>query len=745
MSKIILLTGLAMSGDHFTIKKAMDNLSCPICYKLFKDAKFLPCHHSYCVECLGKMVKQSKIICPECRGDAVVPEEGVGKLPNNILINRLVDELILKRKFQGEEEFNCEECVVGDPVVSFCSDCTIFYCQMCSEAHKRNRRYCEHNVIMLNDMQSKKDMHIQPKPKALMCTKHDQYELTLFCETCEVLICVYCTSKDHKNHFHDTVNNMSIKHRNSLRETAVNAKEVLRDLCDTHDHIEVAIKKISKQGDDMITDIDKVYGDLIQNLIKQRDYIKKEVHEAVSQKDKVVRAQLNEVELLQAEASGVIDLFDKVQRGSNQEALSMKKQATDRMQKLSERYKGLNTQPLESDTMELVFHNISLPIFCRLFVNVDPTSCEIDNIPERIYKHVKSELKILAKYDSDNKCLKGGSRVSVQLEYNTGNVINAEVTDNNDGSYTASFEAPEVGKTKVLAFINDEEIKGSPSVIMVNNNYPAIKKPTKIINNNTQMGFPWGIACGLNGLWAVADHTNLCVYIYDSQDQLLRKFGTRGKKNGEFDSLYGITFDANNNLYASDYTKNSILKFDIDGRFLLKFGKSGRGNGELKNPVGITAHNGRVFVADANNNRISVFSTDGEFCHHFGSDHLDTPYDLAVDCNNHLLVVDYAKNCVYTFTLTGDYVNEFGALGRHGQLYHPCSIATDNNKCVLVVDTGNHRVVVFDKDGNLLHSFGTRGCGNGQFFDHHGIAINSDSNIIYVSDNRNRRIQIYCL
>ena len=732
-----------MSGDPIVIKKAIDNLSCLICRELFKDAKFLPCHHSYCVKCLGKMVIQSTITCPECRCKADVPEEGVEKLPSNILINGLVDELILKRKFQGEEEINCEECVTGDPVVSFCSDCAIFRCHICSEAHKRNKQYCEHNVIPLCELNTIKDVQIQQKPKLLMCTKHDTYELTLFCETCEVLICSYCAIKEHPDHVHDTVKTMAIKHRNSLREIAVKGDEILSDLCRIHDHIEIAIKRIKKQGDDMITDIDQVYDDLIQNLIKQRDLVKQEVRDAVSQKEKIVTAQLEEVELLQADVVAVKNLFDAMQKGSDQKALSMKKQVTDCMLKLSVEHKALNAEPLESDTMDLVFHNISLPIFSQLFVNVDPANCEMDQIPERVYKNVKSEFKIFAKFNSGYQCLRGGSRVSVQLESSTGNVFDAEVVDNNDGSYTASFEAPEVGETKVSVYINDEQIKGSPRVIMVNHNYPGIKKPTKIIDNNKQMGFPWGIACGLNGLWAVADHSNLCVYIYDGQDQLLRRFGTKGTKIDHFSTLYGIAFDTENNLYATDYSKNRILKFDIDGHHLQTFGKKGKSNGELNNPVGITTHNDRVFVADANNNRISVFDTNGKFCLHFGSDHLDTPYDLVVNCNNHLLVVDYGKNCVYTFTLTGDIINEFGAQGRHGQLNHPCSITTDNNGCILVVDTGNYRVVVFDEDGNFLHSFSSRGCGYGEFFDHHGIAINSDCDIIYVSDNRNHRIQVY--
>ena len=79
------------------IKKAQNNLTCPVCYQLFKNPKYLPCFHSYCEGCLEKMQVQSKVICPECREETMVPV-GVRKLPSNFFINRLVDDLILKKK-----------------------------------------------------------------------------------------------------------------------------------------------------------------------------------------------------------------------------------------------------------------------------------------------------------------------------------------------------------------------------------------------------------------------------------------------------------------------------------------------------------------------------------------------------------------------------------------------------------------------------------------------------------------------
>ena len=39
--------------------------------------------------------------------------------PNNFFINRMVDELILKRKVEGKEEVKCDECDEDEPVVAY--------------------------------------------------------------------------------------------------------------------------------------------------------------------------------------------------------------------------------------------------------------------------------------------------------------------------------------------------------------------------------------------------------------------------------------------------------------------------------------------------------------------------------------------------------------------------------------------------------------------------------------------------
>ena len=241
----------------------------------------------------------------------------------------------------------------------------------------------------------------------------------------------------------------------------------------------------------------------------------------------------------------------------------------------------------------------------------------------------------------------------------TGNVTTGEVRDNNDGSYLVCFVAEQVGEAKLSVAINGERIKGSPYSIVVRN-YQAIDKPSKIVNANGSMGCPWSIAFGSNGLWAVADYSNHCVYIFDDKDQLFRKIGSNGSNNGQLTNPRGVAFDSHNYLYVAD--NHRVQKFDTNGNYLMQFGSKRANDGQLYLPYGVAIHCDKVCVADYHNKRISVFQVDGKFCTSFGSVHLSGPRDVAVSADNHLLVAD-CSNCIYTFTLDGHYVGKFGTQG----------------------------------------------------------------------------------
>jgi DNA-binding beta-propeller fold protein YncE len=56
------------------------------------------------------------------------------------------------------------------------------------------------------------------------------------------------------------------------------------------------------------------------------------------------------------------------------------------------------------------------------------------------------------------------------------------------------------------------------------------------------------------------------------------------------------------------------MKFDKDGKFLMSFGKKGMGPGEFDMPHALAMdQEGRLYVADRQNNRIQVFDQNGKF------------------------------------------------------------------------------------------------------------------------------------
>ena len=724
------------------VKKAQNNLTCPVCYQLFKNPKYLPCYHSYCEECLEKMQVQSKIICPECRKEATVPAGGVKELATNFFINRLVDDLILKKKVDGEQEVKCDKCD-NDPVVSFCPECNSFLCRICNDHHKSNMRYCGHAVVPLTDLKSNKDAHIQAKVKIPLCKEHDE-QLKYYCETCDELVCMYCTVKKHNGHHHDNVKQMATKHRNELKKITDPMEGMIKHLSEVHDNIEKMKKKTKRQGEEVDKKIDGYYDELIEKLMKQKDEVKQQAHDAVSQKLEVLTTQLEEVTLMQAELMSMKELTDALEQSSDQEALSAKKQVSDCVQQLTNEYKKLKFQPIKSSAMDCVPTKDPFPLFVNLYAYVDPYATEVNSLSQCALVGKKVEFMIITKFKSGGTCSTGGSQVCVQLKSFRGNVTAGEVRDNNDGSYMASFITEQVGEAKLSVAINGEQIKGSPYNIIVGRNYKTISKPRKIVRN---MGKPWGIAFGKNGLWVVTDYSNHCVYMFDTWDRIVRKLGSSGSNIGQFNYPLGVAFDSrvHSHLYVVDYGNHRVQKFDTNSNnYLLQFGNEGASDGQLNHPYGVTIHCDKVYVADCGNKRISVFQTNGKYCISFGSDQLSGPHDVTVSVDNHLLVADYDNSCICTFTLDGHYVGKFGTPGSGwGQLRSPNSLITDSNGFIIVADTDNHRISVFDKHGNCLHCFGSNGSANGQFKHPYGITLSVNGSSIYVSDHGNKRIQIF--
>lgn len=688
------------------------------------------------------MAIQSKITCPECRTEHTVLEGEVKELNNNFLICHMVDELMLKRKIEGKVELKCDMCDLFDPVVAFCTDCMLFFCYYCKEAHSYSEKSYEHDIVELTELKSS----ISWKKKALKCREHD-LNLDHYCNACSVLVCKYCIEKDHGKHNCETMEKTINDYRPEFTKTSISMKDMLFDLSDTYKSIEKSINDLREQGEEVNVKIDQHYDELIQKLIEQKELLKQQVQDSVSKKENILTTQLHEVEFIQTKLSGMQDVKVAMERGSDQEMLSAKRSFTDCWKQLSDKYEDIKSMTSKSISIEFVPTEMPLPQFGEVSFTVTSLLFEVKNLPQILYSGQRAEFDIASMDDTGGFSPPQTHQVTVQLVSKTGEVISGDVRPNNDGNYTASLVAQQVGEATLSVDVDSHRTKGSPYNLVVSRNYVAITKCDKTLHNDElEMGHSWGLAFSRNSIWAVAYHSKQCICIFDHEDKLIKKFGQLGSKNGEFRSPHGIAFDDDNHLYVADFSNHRVQKFDIDGNYLSEFGKTDEVT--LKTPVGITVHKDRVYVADKGQDSVVVFTTDGNFCciiNNIGEGQINRPYDVAVNTQNLLLVACMAddKHCICSFSLDGHYMGRFGTLETSGiQLSYPHSLTTDSNGFALVTDTGNHRVCIFDKDGKYMHQFGSKGSKINQFNNPNGIAL-SLSGSIYVGDHLNRRIQMY--
>lgn len=129
--------------------------------------------------------------------------------------------------------------------------------------------------------------------------------------------------------------------------------------------------------------------------------------------------------------------------------------------------------------------------------------------------------------------------------------------------------------------------------------------------------------------------------------------------------LQGRSFGAafsQDHVFVTDIGSDRVEIFDrVSGAHVGGWGGSGSGRSQFDGPLGISIENAEVYVIDAGNARVQVFSQTGEYLRQFSgagtTGQLGFPFDLAV-YNSELYVADNDR--VVVFDPAGNYKRSFG-------------------------------------------------------------------------------------
>ncbi|CAH3106182.1 hypothetical protein pdam_00005620 [Pocillopora damicornis] len=736
-------------------------LKCPICLETYTMPKVLPCLHTFCQHCLHGLINsgENTIICPTCRCEVSVPKEGVGALSTNFFINNMLDFLSVAKS--NSNPVVCSNCDEQNRATSRCIECMEFLCSQCVAAHRRTRMTKEHEVIALGELQSQKEVQ-EKLHRPLLCTVHERDVLKYFCETCDEPVCRECLIIDHREHHYGYLKDVDKKHRSEVGVLVMNTKKRIAPLKE-------AIEKVSEMKQKLDCKLEEVRQEVIQNCKRCREVVQEREEEILTQvnniyrmKSKTLEIQLDELEMMMGNLNSSIDFTESLLRHGNEaEVMLVKKQMTQRLQDLNS--VKLEYLPLEDDLIDYKFSTDEFRKALEYIGEVKvyhayPPYCFATGVGIHRAKSGVEAVFLVTTKDRMNEVFSGrGEPIRVQIDPPEGDPVPTYVIDNEDGTFTISYQPTARGLHQIHITMRNIHINGSPFSVNVTGrmDFGKVGKVMACFGcegaGGGEFNMPWGVTIDdENNHLIVSDCNNHRIQVFDFEGTFMFKFGSEGTDKGQFRYPKGVARAPNGHIMVADSNNHRVQVFNEDGRFIRKFGSFGMERpGLLNHPCGVACTPGElVIVTEQDNHRVQLFNVNGEPVRQFGTQGFSKgqfiyPHHVCVNQRGRIIIADCVNDRVQVFDLEGKYLSDFGKEGSQNGLFDgPEGVACDDEDNILVCDYHNHRVQVFNSNGEFVNAFGAYGEDEGCFKNPCGIAITKEGNIV-VADSGNNRIQVF--
>ncbi|XP_077990214.1 tripartite motif-containing protein 2-like [Glandiceps talaboti] len=668
-----------------------DYLSCTICLEEYKNPKVLPCDHTFCQECLIKIVeREGRLQCSVCDKSCELPDTGVPGLKTNFFMNSLLDIVERCQPTDVSEPGLCEGCD-ENTATNRCVDCYINFCPSCTKPHKRARVTRNHTIITLEEFkEGKSTSHLLPQK--VYCNDHPENEVKYYCESCQVTMCTDCAMIKHRTaeHVYKELTETADKYIIQLKEMVakLRKKEKETERCkseakQTRNQLQVQCQEEEKK-------VRKKAEEIVQKVRKEEKRLVEELKTEYGQKVKTTEVQIDEWEMKHGNISSTCGYLEALMHhGSAAQLMTNKQQTIQHIESLITMDTKPNIKPEvmafkpaaealgqgmlgllcrkteKSDTISKTRHVVDTCMGQRsrdhstdtgnmktTMSEICASKCTVDKLPSKLLEGESGDIVIRTK-DSQGRQVIPTPAVTAQMRKPDGTREDVKVTDNRDGTLVFTVRGEMEGRHQVTMAIGDQPIHGSPFNIPVTKRMNAFQ--------------PLDVAVSDDGDYFITDDGNNQIVVSDEDGNFIRCFG-----QNEMKSPYGIAINpVDGTVYVTDWdgkgahtdkTTHCIRKYTQNGKYITTIGSYGTGPSQFKGPLHLcVSRQGRLYVPDYGNNRIQVFNQQCQFLYEFG---------------------DYGEE--------------------DGDLKWPKSVAVDKDECLYIAEQGNHRVQKFDSKGHFI-------------------------------------------
>ncbi len=220
-----------------------------------------------------------------------------------------------------------------------------------------------------------------------------------------------------------------------------------------------------------------------------------------------------------------------------------------------------------------------------------------------------------------------------------------------------------------------------------------------------------------------------------------REWGSFGNQAGQFNAPRGLAVNGSGFVYVLDAGNCRVQIFSSNGEFIKEFGSNGTGDGQFQYPTGIAINgSGHVYIVGPSDS-IQVFTAAGDFVSKWSV--TTHPRGVAINATGHVFVSDIESNQVYIYDQMGSLIGQLVTSGESsGEFLNPRGIAINSTGNIYVADRARHRIQVFSPTGQYLFKWGSNGLADDQFVLPHSIATDSTGRV-YVIDEGHNQVQVF--